>query len=509
MTAKAMAVLGTGSDVGKSLIAAGICRLLRRAGIRVAPFKAQNMSLNSFVTPEGGEIGRAQALQAEACELLPHVDMNPILLKPEADSRSQIVLLGQVFAKLEASAYFEKRRELWTVVQESYARLADRYEAIVIEGAGSAAEVNLRDRDLVNWPVVQMADAKVLLVADIDRGGVFAQVIGTLDLLQPHERERVFGIVINKFRGERRLFDDGVRWLESRTGLPVLGVVPFVRELILDQEDSLDLGQKRQPFTAERVNIAVLLLPHMSNFTDFNFLAAEEDVALRYVSSPSDVAQADVVIIPGSKNSLADLAYLREKGFAKACADHVSGKKELVGLCGGYQILGRTIFDPQGVEEGGSAIGLGFLQVETELQREKRTLQVEAVPVEPSPFGQALVKGYEIHMGVTRRLGERPCFKVREPTGNASADRFDGAMSSDGLVWGSYIHGLFDESGFRRQWLNQVRSRKGLESLEPHVSEHVTARLDAELDRWTDHLARHLDAKPLVNLMCGASVRPS
>ncbi len=239
MTVQALAVLGTGSDVGKSLITAGICRFLHRAGMRVAPFKAQNMSLNSFVTPEGGEIGRAQALQAEACGILPHVDMNPILLKPESDNRSQVVVRGSVWSRENASTYFERRPQLWAIVQDSYARLAQQYETIVIEGAGSAAEMNLRDRDLVNWPIVELADARVILVADIDRGGVFAQVLGTVDLLEPDERDRVCGVVINKFRGDPKLFADGVSFVESRSGIPVLGVVPFLQDLLLDQEDSL------------------------------------------------------------------------------------------------------------------------------------------------------------------------------------------------------------------------------------------------------------------------------
>lgn len=498
MTAKAIAVLGTGSDVGKSLIAAGLCRLLRRQGVRVAPFKAQNMSLNSFVTPEGGEIGRAQALQAEACGLPPHVDMNPILLKPEAENRSQIVVRGKVFAKLDAVNYFDRRTELWRVVQESYARLASQHDVVVIEGAGSAAEVNLRNRDLANWPVVQMADAKVVLVADIDRGGVFAQVVGTLDLLEPNERERICGIVINKFRGDRRLFDDGVRFLESKTGLPVLGVVPFLRDLALDQEDSLDLSRnQRIAFGSDRVNVAVILLPHMSNFTDFNVLVAEADVALRYVSVPSECDQADVIIIPGSKNTMADLAYLHEKGFTQVCEDHVSNQKELIGICGGYQMLGQTVADPYGVEESGSTSGLGFLEIETELQREKYTTQVDAVALGQPQWGSTTVKGYQIHMGVTRRFGGQPCFKIQGPIEAAVNGGFDGAMTIDGLVWGSYIHGLFDAPGFRRHWLNNARARKGLRPLDQRVSSEVTACVGAELDRWADHLACYLHVEAI------------
>ena len=323
--AKALAILGTGSDVGKTLIVAGICRLLSRRGVWVAPFKAQNMALNSFVTIDGGEIGRAQALQAQACGIEPTVDMNPILLKPESDSRSQVVVKGKVYEALDALAYFERKETLFNIVRDCYARLASEYECVVIEGAGSAAEINLRDRDIVNWPVVELADASVVLVADIDRGGVFAQIIGTLDLLAPHERLRVRGVIVNKFRGDRRLFEDGVRLLEERTGLPILGVVPYLRDLRLDQEDSLDLSHSRSvQFKSEVTNIAVVLLPRMSNFTDFNALAAEKDVALRFASSPEDLQGADVVILPGSKNTLEDLDYLATSAFPDALRSHVA-----------------------------------------------------------------------------------------------------------------------------------------------------------------------------------------
>ena len=508
MMARAWAVLGTGSDVGKSLITAGICRLLHRTGVRVAPFKAQNMSLNSFVTPDGREMGRAQALQAEACGLPPHVDMNPILLKPESDNRSQVVVLGKVFAKQEASAYFDERPRLWSVVKESYARLSRQYDVMVIEGAGSAAEVNLRTRDLVNWPVVELADAQVLLVADIDRGGVFAQVIGTLDLLEPVERARVCGVIINKFRGDAKLFADGVDFLESRSGIPVLGVVPFLRDLMLDQEDSLDLLRHQQTsFASDRINIAVILLPHMSNFTDFNVLAAEEDVVLKYVSAPSALVDADIVIIPGSKNTLADLSYVRENGFVPLLDNHLRGRREVIGICGGYQMLGRQIADPHCVEQGGTGIGLGYLNVETELKQMKYTTQVEACPTDFFLTGHGLVRGYQIHMGVTLRLDERPCFRVRghsdlsEDVHSSNAPNqgeFDGAIRKDGRVWGTYIHGVFDEPDFRRIWLNQVRKRKGLQPLDIHVSKSATARCQGELDRWADHLSAHIDLTCLI-----------
>jgi adenosylcobyric acid synthase len=465
------------------------------------------MSLNSFATPEGGEIGRAQALQAEACGLVPCVDMNPILLKPESDCCSQVIVHGKVFARLDASVYFDGRREFARAIYQSYGRLAAQYDVMVIEGAGSAAEMNLRDRDLVNWPVVEQADAQVVLVADIDRGGVFAQVIGTLDLLTPEERARVCGVIINRFRGDAVLFADGVTFLERRTGIPVLGVLPFMRDLGLDQEDGLDF-HFRQPveFSHDQVNIAVVLLPHMSNFTDFNPLIHEHDVTLRYVSSPRQLAGADVVIIPGNKNTQADLGYVRENGFVSMLDTFVQGAGELVGICGGFQMLGRRIVDPHGVEGGGTASGLGYLKVDTELLQHKLTIQVDANPLECWDADPAMIRGYQIHMGVTSRSDERPRFRLlpradrgigaRQKHGG-NDDDCDGAVRHDGLVWGTYLHGLFDQPGFRRMWLNRVRARKGLSPLSAQVSEAITKQLAGCLDRWADHINTHLKVAPL------------
>ena len=491
--AKALAILGTGSDVGKSLVTAGLGRIFYRSGIKVAPFKSQNMSLNSFVTVEGGEMGRAQVLQAQACGLSPHVDMNPILLKPEADRRSQVIVQGKVWRSQDAGDYFDSKPELFDFVRQSYERLAVQYELIVIEGAGSAAEVNLRDRDIVNWPVVQMADAKVILVADIDRGGVFAQVIGTLDLLESHERERLLGVVINKFRGDRRLFDDGVAILEQRTGVPVLGVLPFLRDLVLDQEDSVTIesGSTGIPFSPETVNVAVILLPRMSNFTDFNALAAESDVALRYAKVPGDVVDADVIILPGSKQTIEDLHYVKQKGFGPVVASHVRAGREIVGLCGGFQMLGDRIDDPHAVEGGGQTEGFRLLPIDTELHHEKQTVQVQANPLMPGVSDAEMVRGYEIHVGLTSRRQGGPCFRILDEGG----DREDGAVSPDGLVWGTYIHGVFDDPSFRRAWINRVRVRKGLAPGDVEDSENVTLRLTAALDDWADHVECHLDMK--------------
>ncbi|MCS6293119.1 MAG: cobyric acid synthase [Nitrospira sp.] len=505
MKARALAVLGTGSDVGKSLITAGLCRLFHRAGIKVAPFKAQNMSNNSFVTSDGKEIGRAQALQAQACGLDPDADMNPILMKPESDRSAQIVVQGKVWGKAEARTYFEQRGELARHVQESYDRLAGQYDVMIIEGAGSAAEMNLRNRDLANWSAVELADARVVLVADIDRGGVFAQVIGTLDLLASHERERVIGIIINKFRGDATLFDDGVRFIEQRTGLPVLGVVPMLRGLILDQEDAVDVESHRLAvFAKDRVNIAVVLLPRMSNFTDFNPLIAEHDVVVRYVATSADLDGADVIVIPGSKNTIDDLAYVRQSGMAEAISRYANDGVEIVGICGGYQMLGQSIADPDWVEAGGEVEGLGLLEVTTRLATIKTTQWVEGESLEIEPQRGLPIRGYWIHMGQTTRCGARCCFHVRpisceagQPGGGEKAG-FDGTVNETGLIWGTYVHGVFDLPEFRRAWINRIRGRKALPPLTAAVSRGVSQSLGGQLDAWADHLQLHLRVMPLI-----------
>ncbi len=396
------------------------------------------MSLNSFVTPEGGEIGRAQALQAEACGIPPHVDMNPILLKPESDTCSQVVVQGKVFSRVDARTYYDQRPDLFPHVRESFERLARQYDVIVIEGAGSAAEVNLRHLDLVNWPVVKLAESQVVLVADIDRGGVFAQVIGTLDLLERDERERIVGIIINKFRGDPDLFANGIEFIEQRTGVPVLGVLPFMQDLRLEEEDRLGIKLSGQAaFQATHVNVGIILLPHMSNFTDFDLLRQEHDVVLKYISSPDELVGVDVVILPGSKNTQTDLKYLRGQNFQTMLEEHVRQGRELIGICGGYQMLGLDIHDPHGVEGGGSSAGLGFLEIDTILAREKMTTQVEAAALHFIGCSDIRVRGYHIHMGVTRRRTERPCFRItrrgqkREDVTLASADEDDQSGWSD------------------------------------------------------------------------------
>jgi adenosylcobyric acid synthase len=490
---RSLAVLGTGSDVGKTVIAAALGRHAFRTGLRVAPFKAQNMANNAFVTPEGGEIGRAQALQAEACGVVPHVDHNPILLKPESDVRSQVVVHGRVAATLDARAYFEGIDRFAPAVRASLDRLRAAHELVILEGAGSAAELNLDPVDLVNWGAVEAADAAVVLVADIARGGVFAQVLGTLDLLSAERRARVVGVLVNRFRGDPTLFADGVTILERRGGVPVLGVVPWLRELDLDAEDAL-VRHGERPFAAHTLNVAVVLTRRMSNFTDVRALAAESDVTLRFVREPSELEAADVVVLAGSKATIADLEDLRARGFVEALTAF-SGA--IVGLCGGFQMLGRSLDDPEGIESAGeprSARGIGLLDVATRFTRSKATRQATGISRLPSAAG-IVVHGYEIHCGVSTPADAAPAFELRSP-GDATA-RADGAISPDGRIWGTYLHGVFDAPEFRHAFLEHRRAAKGLPSQPLATSSAVTSRLSAELDRFADHLAAHMDVPSL------------
>jgi adenosylcobyric acid synthase len=496
---RALFIGGTGSDVGKSVIAAGICRILRRQGFSVAPFKAQNMALNSAVTPEGGEIGRAQALQAAACGVAPHTDMNPILLKPNSETGSQVIVQGRPVANMDVRAYHAYKGEAFSRVKESFARLAASFDVVVMEGAGSIAEVNLREHDIANLRAAAMADAPVLLVADIDRGGVFASVVGTLELLEPQERSRIAGVVINKFRGDPSLLVPGIALIEERTGVPVLGVVPWI-SLHLPEEDSLALARKKRAAEEKMgeaaVRIGVVRLPHLSNYTDFDPLEREEGVELLYLQEPSSAKGLDLLIIPGTKNTLEDLAWLKRTGFADAILTFHGGGGLVAGICGGFQILGRRVSDPGAVESlRGEEAGLGLLDAETLLCAEKQTHQGEGVFLaDAAAAGFAVkgeVRGYEIHMGETLLgAGVRPLLRLMRRNGHALED---GAVCADGSAWGTYLHGFFDNNGVRRDLLNNLRSRRGL----PEATLSLNAGLDAELDRLADHLVTHLDLEML------------
>jgi adenosylcobyric acid synthase len=507
VTARALMILGTASHVGKSMITAGLGRILVDEGFRVAPFKAQNMSLNSAATPDGREIGRAQALQAEACRVAPSVEMNPILIKPRSDTSSQVVVLGKVWGQITASDFHTHRvDQLFPTVLRSYQKLAAEYEVVLLEGAGSPAEINLREHDIVNLRMARAAKASCLLVGDIDRGGVFASLLGTLELLEHSERELFNGFLINKFRGDRSLLQPGVEAMERRLGLPCVGVVPFLHDLDLDEEDSVavehhpavrqawdHLEEDNSP--RRRLRIGVIALPHMSNFTDFDALAAEPSVALAFVVHAHDAAAADVLILPGTKQTLDDLDWLDKNNFVSHIREHSVHNRPLVGLCGGFQMLGRKLSDAGGVENNGIPIerdGLGLLAVDTVFNQEKTTRRISAELFDPS-FAAGLwqattFQGYEIHMGETDRARDTRPF-ARVSTGN-HGHRLDGAISPNGLVFGTYVHGLFDDDHFRHSFLDWARASRKLTPVEEKA--WATSERDARLNRWADHLRSSL-----------------
>ena len=475
---KTLMLQGTGSHVGKSLLTAALCRIFREEGYSVAPFKSQNMALNSYVTPDGLEIGRAQALQAEACGIEPLVEMNPILLKPTGEMVAQVVVMGKPLANMTARQYRENYLDTaLPIVKQALATLMDRYDVVVMEGAGSPVEINLRDRDIVNMSAAKLANAPVLLIGDIDRGGVFASLYGTLALLHPEERDMVRGLIVNKFRGDLSLFDDGVRMLENTTQKPVLGVVPFLANLALDEEDSVALDYCQSGNKAE-ICIAVLKLPRLANFTDFSPLGLEDGVRLTYVTRPEEVLSADAVILPGTKNTVEDLKFLQETGLCEAILTAATRGTAVVGICGGYQMLGQTISDPHGVETGHSEFrALGLLPVTTVFNLTKHTVRSSALC--RLPFYKGDVVGYEVHMGVTSASG---------PAAFTIAHLEDGCVQ--GEVWGTYIHGIFDNDEFRWAFINHLRAKKSLPALSnPLRYRHFKER---ELDRLAAHVRKHL-----------------
>ena len=493
-------ILGSGSDVGKSIMVAGLCRIFRQEGIRVAPFKAQNMALNSFITPEGGEMGRAQVVQAQAAGLVPHVDMNPVLLKPSSEVGSQVIVQGRVYGNFSARDYYRLKPRLVKKVMESYRRLAQAYDLIVLEGAGSAVELNLKKNDLVNFNMAKKAGAAVLLVADIDRGGVFAATIGAFHLLTPGERRMLRGFIINKFRGDAALFEEGVTIIERRTKRPVLGVVPYAGDLVLPEEDSVALSRKRLAGAWEEdggLRIGVVRLPHISNYTDFDPVEQEPGVNLRYVDHRDELTGLDLLILPGTKNTISDLLYLKETGLFRQIQAYARGGGRVVGICGGYQILGREIRDPLGVEgEPRAEAGLNLLPVVTTMAGAKTTTQVKARV--PAPGDCGVLSAYEIHMGVTETQGEgQPAFEIVSRNGQPLKVP-DGWVSPDRRVWGTYLHGLFDNDGFRRVFLQELRrTRPGMDTTAPATSyetyETYEKFQEAQLDRLADLLRRHLD----------------
>ena len=493
---------GTGSGVGKSLLATAFCRLFARAGYRVAPFKAQNMSLNAAVTADGGEIGRAQAAQAAAAGVEPTVDMNPILLKPEGDDRSQLVVRGRALDRVTFREYRARQAALKPVVAESLARVRAAADLVVIEGAGSPAEINLRDADLVNMHVARIAGAPVLLVGDIDRGGVFAALVGTLALLEPADRARVAGLVINRFRGDASVLTPGLEELRALTGVQVLGVVPWIADRLVPAEDSLDLEEMPAISGDVLVDVAVVRLPRIANFDDFDWLAAEPGVRVRWVTTPAALDGADLVVLPGSKSTVADLAWLRARELADAIVGAAAAGRAVLGVCGGYQMLGRTLRDPDGVESPvAEAPGLGLLPIETTFVREKTTVRVRVrATAHSGPFAEAsgiVGDAYEIHAGLTRVLTPEgtPPFAIVE-RGGAPADGFDGAMV--GAVAGTYLHGVLASGAVRRALLRWLAARAGRA---PHPEWGSAASRVTRWDRLADIVAGALDVRAVGKLV--------
>jgi len=489
-------VLGTASDAGKSLTVGALCRILRQDGFDVAPFKAQNMALNSFATQEGHEIGRAQAMQAEAAKVAPHVDMNPILLKPTSDVGSQVVINGKVLGNYGAADYYRLKPQLLDAVSAAYRRLAAKHEVIVLEGAGSPVEMNLKDRDVVNMRMAGIAEASCLLVTDIDRGGVFASLVGTYALLEPQERSRFFGFLINKFRGDVSLFTPGISYLEKRLSQRCLGVIPYLHEHGIDDEDSVSLERRavRPPFDRKDcLCVCVVGLPYLSNFTDFTALENVPSVVVYYTRRPEEARAADVLILPGSKNTIPDLLWLRKNGWEPLIESHAAAGKPLLGICGGFQMLGSEICDPHHTESDIEFVpGLNLLDFTTVLEREKVTRQATARFANPQCLGgdtgnqaDPLFSGYEIHLGDTilgngtqalfqmRRLGEEECHQ-------------DGAISADGRILGTYLHGLFDSAEGLGLLLNHWRRICGKEKSSAGVTDPLVER-----ERRYDALAEH------------------
>ena len=503
----ALMILGTASHVGKSILTAGLGRVFADEGYRVAPFKAQNMSLNSAATPEGGEIGRAQALQAEACRAVPRVEMNPVLLKPSTDTGAQVILLGKIWGQVTAWDYHTRRVEqLFPEVLEAYEGLAKDHDLILLEGAGSPAEINLRDHDIVNMRMAHAADAVCLLVGDIDRGGVFAALLGTWELLEPEDRARIRGFVINKFRGDEALLRPGITAIEHRLGLPCVGIVSYLADLGLDEEDGVALEDRAsaarrwknlETGPARPLRIGVIALPHMANFTDFDALALEPSVSLAFLEHPEEMTAADLLVLPGSKQTLDDLAWLDSRGFAQQLRRLCESAIPLVGICGGFQMLGSSIEDPHGIEnhgESSSRKGLEFLPVRTVLLAQKTVgrvqgrLRSEFLGLSPCP--ETRFEGYEIHVGETfYETGARPLADIVRQGLPGSVP--DGAVSASGRVLGTYVHGLFDNDDFRHAFLAAARQAVDLAPAETWAN--VGAEREARIDRLADHLRKSLD----------------
>jgi adenosylcobyric acid synthase len=498
-------VQGTGSGAGKSLVVAGLCRIFRDEGVKVAPFKAQNMALNSYVTADGGEMGRAQVLQAEGARIEPTIDMNPVLLKASGDMGSQVIIHGRPYRHMSAKEYYGYREKAWEAVTESYARLSKAYDLILMEGAGSPAEINLMDVDIVNMASARLARAPVLLVGDIDKGGVFASLYGTVKLLGQDAR-RIKGLIVNKFRGDVALLDPGLKMIEALTGRPVIGVLPYVADMGLPEEDSLALRNGAHARGDGTLRVVVVRIPYISNFTDFDPFFCEPDVQLVYSTNAADIENADLLVLPGSKNTVKDLLFLKERAIDRSIRRAAEKGGRIAAICGGYQMAGRRICDPCHAESDHDEIeGLGLLDIETVFGQTKTTCQAEGRIVS-GPFGIAPseagpLKGYEIHMGES--TGDIGLFEIRRLSAPAGSKGDNGPLldgSQKGACFGTYLHGIFENDAFRRSILNRLREQKGLAPLDASVS---YGRLkDEALDRLAALLREHLDM-PFIRRVIG------
>jgi adenosylcobyric acid synthase len=489
-SAPCLAVLGTGSDVGKSIVVTALCRILSNRGFRVAPYKAQNMSNNSGVTPEGLEMGRAQIVQAEACRIPPHVDMNPILLKPTSDVGSQVVVLGEAIANRTASEYHRQKESLFQTACQALDRLRESYDVVILEGAGSCAEVNLMPHDIVNFRMAEYADAPVVLVGDIHRGGIFAQLIGTLACLPQDCQDRIMGFIINRFRGDISLFADGTRWIEFRSGKTVFGVLPWVNQLGVEAEDSVVIENPVKPSGSDdgKPAIAILRIPHISNFTDFDPLLRIPDISTSFIEQPMNLSRFNAVILPGSKNTCADLKWLHRTGWANHLQAYAGTGGHVLGICGGYQMLGTQVHDPGGLEGApGATDGLGLLPVETVLKSPKTTTLSEF------EWMGIAGKGYEIHMGQTRLLTGSPMLTITARSGKTCHEP-DGAQTDNFSVLGTYIHGLFDTPAITRIWLDRI----GLGHI-PVSTDSGFIERDQAYNRLAEHFESHIDVESILS----------
>ncbi|MEG6585512.1 cobyric acid synthase [Dendrosporobacter sp. 1207_IL3150] len=503
--AKTIMLQGTSSHVGKSILTTALCRIFLQDGQKVVPFKAQNMALNSYVTKDGGEMGRAQVAQAEAAGLDPFVEMNPVLLKPTGNSCSQVILMGKPIGNMSAKQYHtEYSLKALGVIRECLNKLSSNFDTIVIEGAGSPAEVNLKANDIVNMRIAKMLNAPVLLIADIDRGGALASVVGTLELLEPDERDLVKGIIINKFRGDINLLTPALEFLETKTGKPVVGVIPHLENLGIDDEDSVSLDEKTTLTQDCEIEIAVLRTPKISNFTDFDALANEPDVKVRYIRQGERIGTPDLIILPGSKNTTEDLLYLRQQGYESEIISLIDSGTPIVGICGGYQMLGTEILDPEHTESNLDRVdGLGLLDIRTTFAASKITHQVTVSSRGNGFLGVDYnndnMTGYEIHMGRTEFLTPvRHAFNITSRS-DQPVQHCDGVVRQDGLVMGTYIHGIFDNDAYRRSILDAIRVRKGLKPINSVLNTYN--RKQASYDRLAEVVRNSLNMELVYKVM--------